>query len=183
MFSLSRAIVSAGSILLTFAAIPADAQTLASLGYYRQPAMSAEAIVFVAEGDIWRTNISGGAAQRLTTHAGEESNPAISPDGKSVTFTARYEGPAEVYVMPITGGAPTRLTFDGDNARVQGWASDTKVLYNTARYSDKPSARLYTVDIKTRAVEAVRWPMRRKAATPTPTTRCFLPGNLPTRTA
>jgi len=72
-----------------------------------------------------------------------------------VAFTARYEGPAEVYVMPITGGAPTRLTFDGDNARVQGWASDTKVLYSTARYSDKPSTRLYTVDIKTRAVEAV----------------------------
>jgi tricorn protease len=155
MFSLSRAIVSAASILLAFAAIQADAQTPASLGYYRQPAMSAEAIVFVAEGDIWRTNISGGAAQRLTTHAGEESNPAISPDGKSVAFTARYEGPAEVYVMPIAGGAPTRLTFDGDNARVQGWAKDNKVLYNTARYSDKPGARLYTVDIKTRAVEAV----------------------------
>jgi tricorn protease len=155
MFSLPRAIVSAASILLTFAAIQVDAQTAASLGYYRQPAMSAEAIVFVAEGDIWRTNISGGAAQRLTTHAGEESNPAISPDGKSVAFTARYEGPAEVYVMPIAGGAPTRLTFDGDNARVQGWAKDNKVLYNTARYSDKPNARLYTVDINTRAVEAV----------------------------
>ncbi len=155
MFSLPRVVTSAVSILLTFTAIQADAQTAASLGYYRQPAMSAEAIVFVAEGDIWRTNISGGAAQRLTTHAGEESNPAISPDGKSVAFTARYEGPAEVYVMPIAGGAPTRLTFDGDNARVQGWANDSKVLYNTARYSDKPSARLYTVDIKTRAVEAV----------------------------
>jgi tricorn protease len=155
MFSLSRAIVGAASILLTFAVLQADAQTPTSLGYYRQPAISAEAIVFVAEGDIWRTNISGGAAQRLTTHAGEESNPAISPDGKSVAFTARYEGPAEVYVMPIAGGAPTRLTFDGDNARVQGWAKDNKVLYNTARYSDKPSARLYTVDINTRAVEAV----------------------------
>ena len=155
MLPLPRAIASAALILLTFAAIQADAQTAASLGYYRQPAMSAEAIVFVAEGDIWRTNISGGAAQRLTTHAGEESNPAISPDGKSVAFTARYEGPAEVYVMPIAGGAPTRLTFDGDNARVQGWANDNKVLYNTARYSDKPSARLYMVDVKTRAVEAV----------------------------
>ena len=108
------------------------AQT-ASLGYYRQPAISADAIVFVAESDIWRSNISGGAAQRLTTHASEESNPAISSDGKTVAFTARYEGPAEVYVMPIAGGAPTRLTFDGDTARVQGWASDRKVLYNSAR--------------------------------------------------
>ncbi len=150
-----RAIACAAINLLTLFAALAHAQPSASLGYYRQPAISLDAIVFVAEGDIWRTNISGGAAQRLTTHAGEESNPAISPDGKLLAFTARYEGPAEVYVMPMTGGAPTRLTFDGDTARVQGWASDRKVLYNSARYSDKPNARLYSVDIKTRAVEAV----------------------------
>ncbi len=154
MFLFSRAVACAVVILLSSPMDQVFAQT-ASLGYYRQPAISADAIVFVAEGDIWRSNISGGAAQRLTTHASEESNPAISPDGKTVAFTARYEGPAEVYVMPITGGAPTRLTFDGDTARVQGWASDRKVLYNSARYSDKPNARLYSVDTKTRAVEAV----------------------------
>ncbi len=155
MSSLKRILSCTTLILLALPVEHADAQSGASLGYFRHPAVSAEAIVFVAEGDIWRANISGGAAQRLTTHAGEESNPAISPDGKWVAFTARYEGPAEVYVMPMTGGAPTRLTFDGDNARVQGWAGDTKVLYNTARYSDKPNARLYTVDTKTRAVAAV----------------------------
>ena len=155
MSSLKRILSCTTLILLALPVEHADAQSGASLGYFRQPAVSAEAIVFVAEGDIWRANIYGGAAQRLTTHAGEESNPAISPDGKWVAFTARYEGPAEVYVMPMTGGAPTRLTFDGDNARVQGWAGDTKVLYNTARYSDKPNARLYTVDTKTRAVAAV----------------------------
>ena len=154
MFLFSRAVACAVVILLSSPMDQVFAQT-ASLGYYRQPAISADAIVFVAEGDIWRSNISGGAAQRLTTHASEESNPAISPDGKTVAFTARYEGVAEVYVMPITGGAPTRLTFDGDTARVQGWASDRKVLYNSARYSDKPNARLYSVDTKTRAVEAV----------------------------
>lgn len=155
MFSLPRAIACAVIVSFSFLAQHGFAQGGSPVGYYRQPSMSLEAIVFVAEGDIWRANISGGAAQRLTTHAGEESNPAISPDGKSVAFTARYEGPAEVYVMPIAGGAPTRLTFDGDNARVQGWAGDTKVLYSTARYSDKPNARLYTVDSKTRAVEAL----------------------------
>ncbi len=154
MFLCSRATVCTVAVLLSPLVQQVFAQS-ASLGYYRQPAISAESIVFVAEGDIWRSNTSGGAAQRLTTHAGEESNPAISPDGKLVAFTARYEGPAEVYVMPIRGGAPARLTFDGDTARVQGWTRDNKVLYNTARYSDKPSTRLYAVDLKTRAVEAV----------------------------
>ena len=124
--------------------VAANAQGVA--GYYRQPAVSSDSVVFVAEGDLWRTGLSGGAALRLTSNLAAESNPAISPDGRRVAFTARYEGPAEVYVMPISGGAPTRLTFDGDNSQVQGWTPDGKIIYATPRYSDKPDARLYTID-------------------------------------
>jgi len=43
---------------------------------------------------------------RLTTHAEEERNPIISPDGKSILFSASYEGPTEFYTMPISGGLP-----------------------------------------------------------------------------
>ena len=130
--------------ICSLATVTAGAQGVA--GYYRQPAVSPDSVVFVAEGDLWRTGLSGGAALRLTSNLAAESNPAISPDGRRVAFTARYEGPAEVYVMPISGGAPTRLTFDGDNSQVQGWTPDGKVLYATPRYSDKPDARLYMID-------------------------------------
>lgn len=133
-----------------YTALVMSASAYAELGYFRQPAVSGDTLVFVAEGDLWRANIAGGVAQRLTTHPSEESNPAISPDGKWVAFTGRYEGPAEVYVMPISGGQPTRLTFEGDTARVQGWTPDGKVIYATARYSGKPMMRLYTVDVNTR---------------------------------
>ncbi len=123
---------------------------LAQTGYYRQPAIHGDTVVFVAEGDLWRTSITASdavaRAQRLTTHLAEESQPRISPDGKLVAFTARYEGPAEVYVMPITGGLPTRLTHEGDNARVQGFSRDGRVLYTSSRYSGKPSQRMYAVD-------------------------------------
>lgn len=128
---------------------------LAAEGYYRQPAISNDSIVFVAEGDLWRTGVSGGTAQRLTTNLAAESNPAISADGKWIAFTARYEGPAEVYVMPATGGAPVRLTFDGDVALVQGWTADGKVLYATQRYSGKPDPRLYAIDPVSRATAPI----------------------------
>src|SRR5256885_384741 len=81
------------------------------MGYYRRPSIFKDTIVFVAEGDLWRVTTSGGVAARLTTHAGSEDSPSISPDGSQVAFTGQYEGPTEVYVMPLAGGAPKRLTF------------------------------------------------------------------------
>ena len=51
------------------------------LGYYRQPTLHEDTIVFVAEGDLWRVPATGGVATRITSHAGDEANPAISPDG------------------------------------------------------------------------------------------------------
>jgi tricorn protease len=127
----------------------------AAPGYFRQPSIHSQNIVFVAEGDLWRTSVSGGVAQRLTTHPAAETLPSISPDGAQVAFTARYEGPAEVYVMPIAGGPPTRLTYDGDVALVQGWTRDGRVLFSTTRYSGRPEERLFAIDPATRAVKAI----------------------------
>jgi len=95
-------------------------------GYYRQPALHGDTVVFVAEGDLWYVPLSGGRAARLTTHPAAEGRPAISPDGKLVAFTARYEGPTEVYVMPLTGGRPRRLTFDAAKISYVGWAPTAK---------------------------------------------------------
>ena len=71
------------------------------LGYYRFPAIHNDAIVFTAEGDLWRVGLNGGTAQRLTTHPAEESRPAFSPDGRTIAFSAAYEGPTEVHRMTI----------------------------------------------------------------------------------
>lgn len=76
------------------------------MGYYRFPAVHGQTVVFTAEGDLWKVPLSGGAAQRLTTHPGPETRASISPDGKWLAFSARYEGPAELYVMPLDGGRP-----------------------------------------------------------------------------
>ena len=88
------------------AATTAQAQTPGTLGFYRSPAIQGETIVFAAEGDLWTVPITGGLARRLTSHANEESSPAISPDGNTIAFTARYEGPAALYTMPLAGGLP-----------------------------------------------------------------------------
>ena len=72
-------------------------------GYYRYPAIHGNTIVFTSEGDLWTVDAAGGAARRLTSHAGMETSPAISRDGLTLAFSAQYEGPTEVYTMPISG--------------------------------------------------------------------------------
>ena len=119
-------------------------------GYFRFPALHGDTVVFTAEGDLWRVGASGGAASRLTSHLGFESAAAISPDGKSVAFSGEYEGPTEVYVMPLGGGLPERLTYEGGRDVVDGWTPDGRVLYATGRYATLPDAQLVAIDPRTR---------------------------------
>ncbi len=114
----------------------------APVGYYQFPTIGGQRIVFCAEGDLWSVGVEGGRAQRLTTHKAEESHPSISPDGQWIAYTAQYEGPAEVYVMPAAGGRPRRLTFDGMRNFVCGWSRDGRVLYRTTVHSTLPNFQL-----------------------------------------
>jgi len=120
-------------------------------GYYRQPAIHGQTIVFVAEGDLWRTGIEGGLAQRITTHHGQETRPVFSPDGSVIAFTGEYEGPAEIYTMPADGGLPTRRTFTGAGSdrylRPVGWAPDGRLMYTTRHLSTVPNNQLVLLDL------------------------------------
>jgi len=114
-------------------------------GYYRYPAISGDTVIFTAEGDLWTVSAKGGAARRLTSNPGREIGAAISPDGQTVAFSAEYEGPTEVYTMPVEGGLPQRRTWDGD-AVVAGWTPDGRVLVRTSRYSTLPDPQLVAID-------------------------------------
>lgn len=138
-------------ILLLLAATPllAQAPSQGSLGFYRQPVIHGETVVFAAEGDLWSVPIAGGLARRLTSHAAEETDPAISPDGQTLAFTARYEGPAALYTMPLAGGSPLRRTFDGDAATSTSWTPDGRLVYTTMHYSGIPKPRMVQLDLRT----------------------------------
>jgi tricorn protease len=134
------------SIACLFLATLAGRSPGAPIGYYRLPAIHQDTIIFTSEGDLWRVPLTGGVAQRLTTHPGMESHAAISPDGRLVAFAAEYEGPTEVYTMPLEGGVPTRRTFDGHGTTVAGWSPDGKILVRTGAYSTLPSDQLALID-------------------------------------
>lgn len=78
------------------------------------PDIHEDFVVFVHGQDIWRAPADGGPAFRLTSHAGAELFPKISPDGSRIAFSAEYSGTRQVWVMPAAGGEPRQLTFYAD---------------------------------------------------------------------
>jgi tricorn protease len=116
-------------------------------GYYRTPCIHGNTVVFTAEGDLCKFDISSHTTTRLTTDAGVEENPVISPDGKQMAFSGEYEGAPEIYLMDINGGVPKRLTYDyGADLVLSGWTKDGKILYRTAATSALPSTQLLKLD-------------------------------------
>jgi dipeptidyl aminopeptidase/acylaminoacyl peptidase len=67
-------------------------------------------------------------------------DPQLSPDGLSVAFTvqnvdlASNTKPAQIYVVPVAGGAPRRLTPDGSSNSRPRWTPDSKrIVFDSDR--------------------------------------------------
>src|SRR6187549_2768532 len=88
-----------------FAIDPTDTRMLA------QPAISATHIAFIYAEDLWVANKDGSQPRRLTVDEGLESNPVFSPDGRTIAFSAEYDGNVDVFTIPVEGGIPSRLTW------------------------------------------------------------------------
>src|ERR1700719_4767862 len=71
-----------------------------------QPAVSAKHLAFIYADDLWTADLDGNNVRRLTSDIGIESNPIFSPDGKTIAFSAEYEGNTDVYTIPVEGGSP-----------------------------------------------------------------------------
>lgn len=144
------------SILLLLATFYAQAQGTQLL---RQPTVSETEIVFVYADDLWKTSINGGEAIRLTSNEGYEFNPHFSNDGKTIAFTAEYDGNTDVFIIPSEGGEPKRLTYHPDGDFVQGWTPDGQVLFRSSRES-KPTLtnKLYKVSMDGSFPEAIDIP-------------------------
>jgi len=67
---------------------------------------------------------------RLTDLPGLAESPAISPDGKSVAFTAGVGGKRQIFVQLIAGGAPLQITHDPVDHEFPRWSPDSSsILY------------------------------------------------------
>ncbi|MGH9399581.1 MAG: peptidase S41, partial [Thermoanaerobaculia bacterium] len=99
-----------------------------------QPVLSRDHVAFVYANAVWVGDAEGRNARRVTSDAGDVTNPVFSPDGKRIAFSAQYDGNTDVYVVPAEGGAPKRLTWHPGNDLAQGFTPDgSAVLFTSPR--------------------------------------------------
>src|SRR5947209_8903478 len=83
---------------------------------------------------------------RLTDLSGLEESPAISPDGRSVAFTAGVGGKRQVFVQLIAGGAPLQITRDTVNHECPRWSPDSSsILYFSPAVSGTVQGSIWEV--------------------------------------
>jgi tricorn protease len=114
--------------------ISAFSQNTSDTRMLNQPAASGSHIAFIYAEDLWVANADGSQPRRLTSDRGIESSPAISPDGRTIAFSAQYDGNTDVFTVPIEGGVPKRLTWHPGNDLVRSFSPDGKsVLFISPR--------------------------------------------------
>ena len=133
----------------------------------RFPDLYGDTVVFTYAGDLWLSNIEGTDVRRLTSHPGQELFARFSPDGQHIAFTGQYDGGEQVYVIPVAGGEPKRLTWYpsegplparwGYDHQVYGWTPNGEaVLFRSVREGyGLTDSRLYTVKLSGGLPEAL----------------------------
>ena len=116
--------------ILSACSVSSQAQPL-----LRSPAISSDAsqIAFSYQGDIWKANVDGSNAIRLTVHAGNEGGPVWSPKGNQIAFSGNRYGNADVFVIDANGSNLKRVTFHPSGDQAMDWMSDDELLVAGSR--------------------------------------------------
>ena len=90
-----------------------------------------------------RATFKAGRSSQLTSEAGIEIDPALSPDGKMIAYSAYLKGKMRVHVKQVSGGRTLCLT-EGlpGHQRFPSWSADGSHI---AFSSSEPRATLYVV--------------------------------------
>ena len=133
-------------LILAFCALTAIGAAADEPLLLQKPTLSKTHIVFAYAGDLWSVPRDGGDAVRLTSGAGNETDPAFSPDGTRIAFTGEYDGNVDVFVVPAAGGVPKRLTWHPAADRVLGWTPDGKrIIFGSSRTAYSRFGEMFTV--------------------------------------
>lgn len=83
---------------------------------------------------LYKVDLTGNATPAQLTHARESSSqPALSPDGKTLAFVRAVDGKPQIFMLPMTGGEAYQFTKFTYGASAPKWSPDgTKLVFATS---------------------------------------------------
>src|SRR5262245_48496128 len=103
--------------------------------------------------DIWLLDLDSGGTRNLTQDSFYDSDPQISPDGKTVVYTRRISGHDKVYVFDLDNPAKkTQLTFGTFDDTTPTFSPDGKLIYYSST-EDDDIYNLRSLDLRTGVVK------------------------------
>lgn len=114
-------------------ALPPPAKSVARKWLFISGLVLAAAVVLVM-GGRWlgerREEIRPMKVSFVTTYPGDELNPSLSPDGRQVAFSwgGKQNENRDIYVLPVGGQNPLRLTHDPAEDMSPEWSPDGRSI-------------------------------------------------------
>lgn len=107
------------------------AAALAALASLAQPSLSPDArtIAFVSGGNVWTVPASGGTARLLVADGATNERPMFSPDGTKLAYISSKTGNGDIYVLRLSDGIVSRLTYDDGYDQLDGFSADGRYVY------------------------------------------------------
>jgi hypothetical protein len=103
--------------------------------------------------DIWMVDLESGETRNLTQDEFFDTNPQVSPDGKTVAYARRVSGNYKIYAFPLEDpGRKTQLTFGPFDDDTPIFSSDGNLVYY-ASTEDDDIYNLRSLDLRTGAVK------------------------------
>jgi serine/threonine protein kinase len=78
---------------------------------------------------------------RLTFDEGLQTDPALSPDGRSLVYASNRAGTFDLYTQPVSGGNPIQITQHRAHDWQPDWSIDGQIVFR----SERENGGLYVV--------------------------------------
>lgn len=93
-------------------------------------------IAFSWQGEIFTVPVTGGDAFQLTSNSAFDSEPRFTADGSAIVFASMREGSKDLWLIPVKGGEPRRLTTWTGAETPLVVLKDGRVLFSSAIQED-----------------------------------------------
>jgi TolB protein len=107
--------------------------------------------------ELYRISADDGRVlARLTNNGAIDSSPTISPDGSQIAFVSNRQGSPQIFIMPASGGAAKRVTFQGRYNQTPRWSPrpDKPQIAFTGR-DERGVFDIFVLDVKTGKIDRV----------------------------